>query len=130
MKFVLGAAAAVMLMAGVALAQTETPAPAAPAGPPAVSSCAAVPAEPTVPDGATATNEQVNAFNTAYQAWAATATSAIACRRAEVQSTQAAAQSLLEQHNALAQRINALAANWQTESAEYCGRRGNRCTQN
>ena len=127
MRLVLGAAAALMMLAGVALAQTETPAPA-----PAVtaaSQCAALTPAPTPPDGATASIDDINAFNTAYQAWGETATAALQCRRAEVTQAQATAQSLLEQHNAMAQQINALTTTWQTESAEFCARRGTRCAQ-
>jgi hypothetical protein len=126
MKVVLGAAAAVMLFAGVALAQTEG---VAPAGPPVQSRCGEVEAEPSIPDGAVATNRAINAANDAYIAWGTAARAVLECRRAEVAELDARSHALLEQHNAAVGRVNALTATWVAEQQEYCARDGVTCEE-
>lgn len=67
-RLISAAAIASLLLTSAAFAQTDpaaTPTPSAVAG----SQCAAVTAEPTLPDAATATPQQIQAGNTAYQAW-------------------------------------------------------------
>lgn len=93
MKVLLGATAALVMMAAPALAQT-TP-PALPA------QCNFTPA-PTIPDGATATNNQMRDARTALEAWRDT-------RRAELTACQGAVQALQAQANAAATAFNTAA---------------------
>lgn len=127
MRLVLGAAIAVIMMTGAALAQTEGAATTPPPAVQATSQCAPTPAAPTPPDGATASRDDINAFNTAYQTYGAAVTAALQCRRTELTQIQATTQSLLDQHNALAQTMNGLTTAWTAETQEFCARRGNRC---
>lgn len=73
MKVLLGATAAVCLMASPALAQTQTP-----------SACQNFPAAPAVPDGATASREDVQTARDAVTAWDADIQSRVAACRAEL----------------------------------------------
>lgn len=123
MRIFVGAAAAVLIMTGVALAQTEggaTPAP-------AVSQCAAAQPAPTPPDGATAAVDEINAFNTTYQAWGESVRAVLMCRQAEFRELEVRTQSLLAQHNEMARALNATTEAWRIESEEFCARRGSRC---
>ncbi len=129
MKHVISAAAlASVLLVGAAFAQTD-PAPAAAATVAANSQCAALTAEPTLPDAATATPQQIQAGNTAYQTWATAAQQVIQCRHAEVEQAQARLTALTEEHNAIVRRINTLTQSWGATTTAYCARDGVRCTQ-
>lgn len=129
MKLVLGAAAAVMMFATAALAQTETTAP--PAAPAAVanSSCAAIAPVPTLPDGAEATMDQVAEADNAYQTWATATQASLQCRRAEHAQAAAQADALLQQHNAGVAALNTTTQTWVAERAEFCARPRMRCRQ-
>lgn len=130
MRLIVGAAIAALVLAGSAAAQTtETPAPAAPAGPPAQTACAAIPPAPTLPDGATATAAQITAGNEAFNQWMAAVNPTLTCRRDEAQAVLARGNSLREQFNASAQSITAVREGWVADVAEYQARnprRGNR----
>jgi hypothetical protein len=122
MKVIVGAALSAFLLAGTALAQpAETPAtpPAAPAGPPAQSACAAVAPPPTLPDGASATAQQMTAGNEAFNAWITTANTSLTCRREEAQAAIARAESLRDQFNATAQSITTTRDAWLADVNEY-----------
>lgn len=128
MKVVLGAAAAVMLFATAALAQTETAQPAAPAVA-AQSRCPAIQPAPTLPDGAAATMDEIAAGDNAYQEWAPTLQATLQCRRAEQAEAAAVADALLQQHNAGVAALNTTTQAWTAERAEFCARPRMRCRQ-
>ncbi|MBK6703699.1 MAG: hypothetical protein IPG56_08010 [Caulobacteraceae bacterium] len=92
MKVLLGATAALLLMAAPALAQT----------PPALPAQCNFTAPPAIPDGATASNNEMRDARTALEAWRDT-------RRAELQACQTAVQALQAQANAAATVYNAAA---------------------
>lgn len=111
MRILLGATAALMLMAAPAFAQTTLP-----------SQCSFTPA-PAIPDGASATNQQMTAARTALAAWTTT-------RQAEIAACDAAARALDDQakaaaaaHNAALAETNAAIARFTEENSEY-GARG------
>jgi len=113
MRILLGATAALMLMAAPAFAQTT---PALP------SQCVFTPA-PTIPDGARATNQQMTDAREALATWTTT-------REAEIAACDAAAHALDNQakaaaaaHNAAVAETNAAIARFSEENTEY-GARG------
>jgi hypothetical protein len=122
MKLVLTAAVAVLLLATPAMAQTD---PAAPAAANATS-CGPLPPPPSLPDGATADREAMEAGNTAFTAWAEANRTVLACRRAEVESLQARFQALRAEYNAGAEQLNATNTVWQADVTEFNERGGNR----
>lgn len=105
------------LAAGPALAQIEgAPAPAA------SSSCGAMPAAPTVPDGATANRRAMNAAREAYNAWGAQAQTVLACRRAEVEELGARRDALVNEYNAANAQARAVSQQMAAEDAEFNAR--------
>ena len=115
MKVLLGATAAVLLLASPALAQTQTALPA---------QCNFT-AAPTIPDGATANNNAMRDARTAVEAWRTT-------RQAELAACNAASQALLAQANAAAAAHNTAATETDTvirqftaENEEYNARAPN-----
>lgn len=112
MKVLLGAAAALALMAAPALAQTAAALP---------SQCNFTPA-PTIPDGAQATNAQMNTARTALEAWRNT-------RQTEMAACDAAAHALDDQakaaaaaHNAAIAETNSTITRFTEENQEYSAR--------
>lgn len=103
MKVLLGATAALTLLASPALAQTQT---------------AAVPAQcnftaaPTIPDGATANNNAMRDARTAVEAWRTT-------RQAELAACNTASQALLAQANAAAAAHNTAATETDTVIRQF-----------
>ena len=120
MKVLIAAAAAAVLIALPAAAQTTTTAP--PANPVPPNTCPALPAAPTLPDGATATRAQMTAGNTAYNAWLADFNSKFACYRSAAQAALAVANARTAEHNAGADLLNSTNHNWQAEVAEFDAR--------
>ncbi len=114
MRIVLGAAVAALLIATPASAQTETGA--------AETACAAVAAAPSLPDGATATYEQMEEANAAYNSWFESNRTALECRRAEVEAVQARYQSLRTAYNAGVEQVNATRTSWEAEVTEFNAR--------
>ncbi|MEQ1491635.1 MAG: hypothetical protein ABL932_13910 [Terricaulis sp.] len=112
MKVLLGATAAMMLMAAPALAQT----------PPAVPSQCTFTAAPTIPDGATATNTQMNTAREALQAWRATRSTELAACSAAAQALQAQAQAAAAANNAAATETDATINRFAAENTEYSAR--------
>jgi hypothetical protein len=118
---------AAMLLAGLALA-SAAPAlaqDAAAAAPPA-SRCPAFPADPTLPDGATAPNSRaIRDADAAYQEWGLATKAVLDCRAVEVDELRPAAeryQARVAEYNAQAERARAIAASWAAEVAEYNAR--------
>ena len=105
------------LAVGPALAQTEgAPAPAA------SSRCGAIPAPPTVPDGATANRRAMNAAREAYNAWAPQAQTVLDCRRTEVQELTARAEALVSEFNAANAQAREVSQQMVAEDAEFNAR--------
>lgn len=125
MRVFLGAASAAVLIVTSAFAQpSETP-----ASPPAAASrCPELAPDPSLPDGATATAEQVSLAETLYQAWAEASRATIACRRAEYEEMVALAQARRDEHNTAAARVNTVTNSWVAEREEYCSRPRTRCS--
>ncbi len=105
MKVLLGATAAVMLLASPALAQT---------GAATTSSCQNFPAAPTVPDGATAEREAVQTATDAVRAWDTDLQTRIAACRAEITALNNAVNA---QDTARAQTVSNMATEIQEFSA-------------
>lgn len=125
MKALIGAVAVAAMFATSAMAQTATPVPqqAAASG----SRCPELAPEPTFPDGATATTEQVAAGEALYQSWSEAARLNVQCRRTEYEELVTLAQTRREEHNQAAARLNALTNSWVAERDEYCARPRTRC---
>jgi hypothetical protein len=123
MKYVLGAGAFAfaVMVAGSALAQTTPPAPAPQA---TASRCAAVStASPgSLPDGATADADAMNAGNTTFTAWATAERATLECRRAEIADLRATLEARTGEFNGAAERLNTSIATWQAEVDEYNAR--------
>ncbi|MEZ5960219.1 MAG: hypothetical protein R3C30_07280 [Hyphomonadaceae bacterium] len=111
MRFLLGATAALMLMAAPAVAQTTPP-----------SQCNFT-APPTIPDGARATNQQMSDARTALEAWRTTREAELAACNAAAQALQAQAQAAASAHNAGLAETNATIQAFGVENSEY-GARG------
>ncbi len=132
MKVVVGAVAALMMLAATAAAQTPPPATPAAAPPPA-SRCPAVPAAPTLPDGASANARAMDQGNTTYQTWGTSLQTVLECRRGEVTELRAAAEAALAhaaarvaEYNAGAAELNTVTTAWQADVTEFNARTGRR----
>lgn len=105
-----GAVSALFLM-GQAFAQTEIEAPTAPEMLPAAAvelppNCGAFSEAPSVPDGASATRQQIDEANTAYTAWGNTTITTLNCIRDEVSALRAREQALVELYNGKKQDLD------------------------
>jgi len=135
MKLLIGAAAAALMFGTVALAQTATTTSAtagaatttAPSAPVTPSRCPAAPADPTVPDGATATSSTMESAAAAYRTWAQTMQDLMRCHHAEYDEAQAVVTVRREEHNAVADRLNAVSQSWTASSTTFCARPHMRC---
>lgn len=110
MKLLLGAAFAALFIATPAMAQTP---------PASGSACAAIAPAPELPDGATATHEQMETANAAFQAWFPANRTALECRRAEVEAARARYEALRTEFNAGAETLNTVNTSWQADVAEF-----------
>jgi len=113
MKVLIGAAAAAFVMAASpAFAQAAlTP------------NCTGFEAAPTLPDGATAERSEVEAANTAVQAWAE-------ARRTKLLGCQADITAMTQAFNTAEQERRAATAAWEAEVAEFNARAQNGATSN
>lgn len=112
MRILIGAAAAALLLASPALAQTEA----------APSACAGFAAAPTLPDGATANAAAITAGDTAFRAWHGVGAEKLTQCRAEVEAARARVRELEALHNTAADQLNTTRDAWQVEVNEYNGR--------
>jgi hypothetical protein len=116
MKYVLGAVAAAALLGTPALAQTDAAAPLASAN------CAGFASAPAMPDGASATQAQMNQGNETYQQWGtATHTKLQACR-AEIEAIRAQLNTLEAMYNTSVGLLTTVTAAWEADVAEYNAR--------
>jgi len=94
------------LVTSVWAQETTTP-------PPVASQCAAVPPAPSgMPDGATATRAQIEAFNATYTEWVTAANAAARCRHDEAMAQRAAVQPMVTEFNDAQARVTAINAYW------------------
>ena len=112
MKVMLGATAALMLMAAPAFAQTTVALPA---------QCNFT-AAPEIPDGAQATNQQMTQARTALEAWRATRQGELAACNTAAQALQTQAQAAAAAHNSAAAETDAAIARFTAENQEYSAR--------
>ncbi len=120
MKIVVVAAAAALMFGSAAWAQT------APAAPTAVSSqCGATPELPNLPDGASATRDQMTRANGRFNEWNAAARAMIECRHNEAAALQAQWQALVSEHNAMVESVNGANNEWRAEADEFNSRNSN-----
>ncbi|UPT61594.1 MAG: hypothetical protein M0D54_14435 [Hyphomonadaceae bacterium JAD_PAG50586_4] len=113
MKFLIGAAAATLLMASPALAQTPATAP---------DVCVGFAAAPSVPDGATATPEAMATMDTEFRAWHGTGSAKLQQCRAEVEAMRARLAATETAYNAGVALLNGTRDAWQVEVDEYNAR--------
>lgn len=121
MRVLLAGAVAALCMAGAAYAQTEGAAPAAGVVTNA-SSCGELPARPTLPDGASANREAMDAANVTYTAWAQSYHANLQCRRTEADNARATWQARVAEYNAGATALNDSNSSWEAEVVEYNAR--------
>lgn len=113
MRILLGATAALMLMAAPALAQTST---------------AQIPAQcnftppPAIPDGATASNSVMSQAREALATWRTAREAELAACNAQVQALQAQAQAAAGAHNAGLTETNTTIQRFMAENEEYAAR--------
>lgn len=112
MKVLLGATAALVLMAAPALAQTTSALP---------SQCNFT-AAPAVPDGARATNTEMNQARTALETWRAAREAELAACNTAAQALQAQAQAAAAAHNAGLAETNTTITRFGEENQEYSAR--------
>jgi hypothetical protein len=112
MKVLLGATAAVALLASPALAQTGN-----------ANQCSFT-AAPTLADGANATRQVMESKGEEINAWLATRQQEEAACAAAIQALQAQAQALNETRLASGQERQTIVQTWNTEIQEFGGRSG------
>lgn len=112
MKVLLGATAALVLMAAPALAQTTSALP---------SQCNFT-AAPAVPDGARATNAQMTQARAALETWRAAREAELAACNTAAQALQAQAQAAAAAHNAAVAETNTTITRFGEENQEYSAR--------
>jgi hypothetical protein len=125
MRILASAAAAATFMFAAASAQTTTPAPAAAPSAVPASRCGEVPAAPTAPDGATASQREIQTAIAAYDAWRAQITPNLECRRAEALEMRAIADARTNEFNAANAAARDAGAAFQAASEAYNARHGN-----
>lgn len=119
MRILLAGAVAALLMAGAAYAQTDGSTAGVVTG---ASSCGELPARPTLPDGATADREGMDAANVAYTAWSQAYHANLQCRRTEADNARATWQARVSEYNGGATALNDSNTAWEAEVAEYNAR--------
>ncbi len=110
MKLLFGAAVAAMLIATPALAQTP---------PSSASNCPQAGEPPTLPDGATADRNEVEAANERYTTWAQGVSESLTCMRAEAEALHQQWQARVSAHNEAAETLRATTASWEAEVQEF-----------
>lgn len=115
MKVLLGAAAAAaLLFATPAMAQNTTAAPA---------ECGAVaPAPGDMPDGATASRGDVEAYTQNFNAWAEATNQVLACKRSRAEAARAQADAFTNEFNTENGTVRTSVAAWTAEVEEFNAR--------
>ena len=113
MKFLIGAAAAVLLSAAPAAAQT----------PPSVATnCSDFAPVPSLPDGAAADRAAVAAGNALYETWGQERLAKLRLCRAEIEALRAQLAPLEQGYTTANTELAAFVAAWQAEVAEFNAR--------
>lgn len=112
--FALLAVPAAIVFSANAWAQTTAAAPTVPP-----SACAAVTQAPSPPDGATATNAQMQAGAAAFEAWRVSEQTTIDCRRAEADALRLQAMARADEYRAAQADNTARAAAFQAQIAIF-----------
>jgi len=113
MRLLLGAAVAALLIASPAMAQTG----AAPA------TCGTYAPAPTeMPDGATASRNEVETFTQSFNAWGESSIQVLTCKRQRAEAALAAANQLMTEYNNEARMQRESIAAWQAEVEEFNAR--------
>lgn len=126
MKVLIGAAAAAVLLCGVATAQEATPPPAAATVQVPPSHCGELPAAPALADGAGASADNMQVAMAAFTSWEAAYRGVLECRRAEAQEAQATSERRTAEFNGGVTSFNATIASWTAEVEEFNGRQNRR----
>ncbi|ANP44921.1 hypothetical protein ATE48_02765 [Candidatus Viadribacter manganicus] len=113
MKVLLGATAAFALLAAPAFAQTTS----------APTQCAFT-AAPSIPDGATASNNEMRDARAAFEAWRTTRTTELAACQAAAQALQTQAQTAVGAYNGGLTETNSTIERFAAENTEYNARGG------
>lgn len=112
MKFLIGVAAATLLMASPALAQT----------PDLPESCTGFAAAPTLPDGATADREAIAAADAQFREWHGAGSTKLTQCRAEVEAARARVAAMETAYNAAVAQLNGTRDTWVVEVEEFNAR--------
>lgn len=118
MKLMIGAAAAALLLATPAMAQTATPSIPA--------TCSNFDAGPTLVDGASATRQQMNTTSESVEAWRAALEAKRATCQADIATLRAQLEASVAAYNASATNATQTLNAWNAEVTEYNGRTGDR----
>ncbi len=121
MRILIGAAAA-LLFAAVAAAQTTTPATPAPPVPP--SACGEAQAAPTLPDPAHASAAQMTRANQTFETWATDTRSKLQCRQAEIRALAAQVTAAETAYNAQAATFSNTVNSWNAATTAFNQRNG------
>ncbi|HEX8901265.1 hypothetical protein [Vitreimonas sp.] len=112
MKFLIGAAAATLLMASPALAQT----------PDLPESCTGFAAPPTLPDGATADRDAITGADAQFREWHGAGTTKLGQCRSEVEAARARVAAMEAAYNAAVAQLNGTRDAWVVEVEEFNAR--------
>lgn len=124
MKVLIGAAAA-LLFAATAAAQTTPASPSAPTPPIPPSACGELQPTPVLPtDASHATAAQMAHGNQAYGPWATDTHAKLQCREAEVRALQAQANAAMAAYNAQAAAFTNTVNSWTAVTTAYNGQHG------
>lgn len=126
MKLITGAAAAALVLASTALAQTpQTPPTPAPAAVALTANCSGFAPAPTLPDGATASRDEIAAGNTAYDTWGQARLAKLRLCRADIEALRAQLIPLEQAYTASNTELGGIVTSWQAEVAEFNARPAN-----
>ncbi len=114
MRLLIGAAAMALLFAAPAAAQAQ----------PAPSNCSDFAPAPTLPDGATADREAIEAANTQFEAWGQARIAKLQLCRTEIEALRAQLAPMEQSYNSSTVELNSLHTTWRVEVEEFNGRPG------
>jgi len=123
MRVLIGAAAA-LLFAASAAAQTGSTTPATPTPPAPPSACGELQPSPTFPDPAHATSAQMTHANQAYEPWATDTRAKLQCRQGELRALAAQVAAAEAAYNAQAAAFTSTVNSWQSATAAYNAQHG------
>jgi|CXWL01.1.fsa_nt_gi Skp family chaperone for outer membrane proteins len=113
-----------ILIGAVAMALIFAAPPASAQAQPAPSNCSDFAPVPTLPDGATADRDAIEAGNTQYESWGHARLAKLQLCRADIEALRAQLVPLEQSYNSNTEELNTVVANWQVEVAEFNARPG------